>query len=54
MISVLNISLVNGPLNSFVLFSQLLPYMDVFAGGKYDLPYETVSKIMDLFMECGI
>ena len=45
MIGILNISLVNGPLNSFLLFSQLLPYMDVYAGGRIDVPYEDVSKI---------
>jgi len=44
-IGILNISLVNGPLNSFVLFSQLLPYMDVYAGGRIDVPYENVSKV---------
>ncbi|XP_065895415.1 uncharacterized protein [Dysidea avara] len=40
-----NISLVKGPLNAFVLFSQSLPYMDIYAGGRIDIPNETVVKI---------
>lgn len=40
-----NISLVNGPLNGFVLFSQSLPYMDIYAGGRIDIPNEAVVKI---------
>ena len=33
-IGLFGISLVNGPLNSVILFSQLLPYMDIYAGGR--------------------
>ena len=40
-----NISLVSGPLNGFVLFSQSLPYMDIYAGGRIDIPNEAVVKI---------
>ena len=33
-VGLFGISLVNGPLNSVVLFSQLLPYMNIYAGGR--------------------
>ena len=33
-IGLFGISLVDGPLNAVVLFSQLLPYMNVYAGGR--------------------
>jgi len=33
-----NISLVNGPLNSFILFSQVLDAMDVYSSGKVATP----------------
>ena len=33
-IGLFGISLVDGPLNSAVLFSQLLPYMNIYAGGR--------------------
>ena len=39
-----NISLLNGPLNSFVLFSQLLPFMDIYAGGRISILNEPVVK----------
>ena len=41
-IGIFNISLVNGPLNSFILFSQLLPYMDIYAGDRISIPNQTV------------
>ena len=34
MVGLFGISLVDGPLNSVVLFSQLLPYMSIYAGGR--------------------
>ena len=33
-VGLFGVSLVNGPLNSAVLFSQLLPYMNIYAGGR--------------------
>ena len=33
-VGLFGISLVDGPLNSVVLFSQLLPYMSIYAGGR--------------------
>ena len=39
-----NISLLNGPLNSFVLFSQLLPFTDIYAGGRISILNEPVVK----------
>ena len=44
-IGLLNISLVNGPLNGFVFFSQSLLYMDIYAGGRIDIPNETAVNI---------
>ena len=40
-----NISLVKGPLNAFVLFSQSLSYMDIYAGGRIDIPNVTAVNI---------
>ena len=39
-----NISLLNGPLNSFVLFSQLLPFMGIYAGGIISILNQPVVK----------
>ena len=39
-----NVSLLNGPLNSFVLFSQLLPFMDIYAGGRIGILNQPVVK----------
>ena len=39
-----NISLLNGPLNSFVLFSQLLLFMDIYAGGRITILNQPVVK----------
>ena len=39
-----SISLVNGPLNSFVLFSQLLPFMGIYAGGRIKILNQPVVK----------
>ena len=41
-IGIFNISLVDGPLNSFILFSQLLPYMDIYAGNRINIPNQNV------------
>jgi len=48
-ISFYNVSLVKGPLNAFVLFSQSLPYMDIYAGGRIDMPNKTAVKIYRFF-----
>ena len=39
-----NISLLNGPLNSFALFSQLLPFMGIYAGGRISILNQPVVK----------
>ena len=48
-IGVWNISLVNGQLNAFVLFCQLLPYMDIYAGDRIDVSNQTVVIMYKLF-----
>ena len=39
-----NVSLLNGTLNSFVMFSQLLPFMDIYAGGRISIVNEPVVE----------
>ena len=39
-----NISLLNGTLNSFVVFSQLLPFMDIYAGGRINIVNQPVVQ----------
>ena len=39
-----NISLLNGTLNSFVVFNQLLPFMDIYAGGRINIVNEPVVE----------
>ena len=41
LIGLFGISLVDGPLNAVVLFSQLLPYMNVYAGGRVHILSES-------------
>ena len=48
-----SISLLNGPLNSFVLFSQLLPLMEIYAGGRISILNQPVVKTYRFCMVCG-
>ena len=41
-IILLDINLASGPLNTFVFFSQMLPYLDLYAGGE--IPIADAAK----------